>query len=94
VAPSFGAENLAVPPLGVIAVTSPYHMQRLMLLCDATYEGKTHVVGWVRGVLATSSFDKNVFSSPKFDPERRRYGIGVYVQELFKLYGGRVTGEF
>jgi hypothetical protein len=69
-------------------------MQRLMLLCDATYEGKAHVVGWVKGVLATSSFDRNVFLSPEFDPERRRYGVGVYVQELFKLYGGRVTGEF
>jgi hypothetical protein len=69
-------------------------MQRLLLLCDATYERKTHVVAWVKGVLATASFDKNVFLSPKFDPERRRYGIGVYVQELFKLYGGRVIGEF
>jgi hypothetical protein len=69
-------------------------MRRLLALCDAFFEGREHVVESVRGAISTASFDRNVFFSPDFDPERRKYGIGVYVQEMFKLYGGRVTGEF
>jgi DUF218 domain-containing protein len=81
-------------PLRIIGVTSPYHMRRLLALCDAGFEDCEHVVQWVKGAISTASFDRNVFFSPDFDPERRKYGIGVYVQEIFKLYGGRVTGEF
>jgi uncharacterized SAM-binding protein YcdF (DUF218 family) len=81
-------------PLDMVVVTSPYHMRRLLTLCDAFFEDRTHVVRSVKGILSTASFDRNVFFSKDFDPVRRRYGIGVYVQEIFKLYGGRVTGEF
>ncbi|WP_158544553.1 ElyC/SanA/YdcF family protein [Blastococcus sp. TBT05-19] len=80
--------------LQVIVVTSPYHMRRMMHLWDHVYADRSHVVRQVTGLRSTSQYDRNVFFGPAFGSDARRYGIGIYVQELLKLYGGRVTGEF
>jgi len=84
-------------PLTLTLVTSPYHMRRLYYLAEESIRPSlSHLVAHVQGSLTNASFDWGVIAHPQTasDFSRARYGIGLYLQELSKLYGGRDTGEF
>lgn len=81
-------------PVKLVAVTAPYHMHRVLRQLAVFYETRRNIVGSFSGKLSTAGFDYNVFSDRPMPEADRVSGIGFYVQELMKLYGGRATGEF
>ncbi len=82
-------------PLNIILVTSPYHMRRFYFLVNKGLQEYMHIVGSITGATSTASFDRRtLIDAAKQSRDRRRYGMGVYIQEFFKIIGGRVTGEF
>lgn len=81
-------------PVKLVAVTAPYHMHRVLRQLTVFYETRRNIVGSFSGKLSTAGFDYNVFSNRPMPDADRVSGIGFYIQELMKLYGGRATGEF
>lgn len=83
-------------PAILTLVTSPYHMRRLYYLVTQALIRMSHLVGGVQGSLSTASFDWAVVANPQSDAQfaLAEYGVGLYLIEIAKLYGGRATGEF
>ena len=84
-------------PLGIILVSSPYHMRRFYLMMSRWLREYPLVVGSISCATSTATFDLGLLTDPSSDKavaERRTYGLGVYLQEYFKLIGGRAAGEF
>jgi hypothetical protein len=81
-------------PLNIILATSPYHMRRFYFLINKGLQDYKHIVNSIKGVTSTASFDlRMLYDVTEPAGKRRRYGMGVYIQEFFKIIGARVTGE-
>ena len=84
-------------PIGVIVVSSAYHMRRSQLIFERAMSDFKTVVPILRGYKASSYIaDWSFISRPKIElnGSDRKYAIGLYVLEYLKLIGGRAAGEF
>ena len=82
-------------PLRLVLVTSPYHMRRFFFLMTHCLRDFSEIIQSIRCSPSATAFDLQLFYDPdRFSEDKRRYGILLYIQEFFKLIGGRAVGEF
>lgn len=76
-------------PLTVLIVTSPYHLRRTWLIFKWFAINHPNVIGKIR---CTMSETKQGLGKDEWFTNQA--GIIAYMTEYWKIYGGRVTGEF
>lgn len=78
--------------LNLIIVTAPYHMRRFKYLITKGLNDHQNIINEINCTTSSTTFGRRIFFDSNYD--NRRYGVIVYLQEYFKIIGGRATGEF
>jgi len=80
--------------LTVVLITAPYALRRLFLIASTQWAGFPHVVGSILTAHGRTNWSLAAMQSDATSREHFSAGMSRWVNEYFKLFGGRAAGEF